>query len=105
MRPIFLLMKNEIVHGAAANAGHRRPAGLTFQRDETECFLDARMNEKIGRPIIARELTRFSAVANPGNVLASCLQFAEPISLRAIADHEQMKLVRSPPLQNLECAK
>src|SRR6266496_6749817 len=105
MRPIALLMENEVVHRAAANADHRRAAGLTFQSDQSESFLYARVNKKISGPVIASQFFRLGAVSDPGNVLASRLQFAQLISLRAIADHQQMKIVRSSPLQNLERAK
>src|SRR5262249_4358342 len=96
-------MENEVVHRAAANADHRRAAGLTFQSDQSESFLYTRVNKKISGPVIASQFFRLGAVSDPGNVRH--LQFAQLNSLRAIADHQQMKIVRSSPLQNLERAK
>src|SRR5437588_7155352 len=98
MRPIFPVMKNQVVHRAAANADHRRPTSLTFQRDQTKCLLHARVNKKIGGSIITSKLARLGAISDPGNVLASCLKFAELISLRTIADHKEMKFIRPPSL-------
>ncbi len=54
--PRFLFVKNDAVHVAAANSHHRRAAGLTFERYKSERFLDAGMNEKIRRAIIAGQI-------------------------------------------------
>src|SRR5438105_14272451 len=98
-------MKNQIVHRAAANTHDRRAAGLTFQRDQSESFLHARMNKKVGRAIIASQLARLRAVFYPGNVFASRLHLAQVVSLRSIANHQQMKIIRSAPLENFEGTK
>src|SRR6266480_2897261 len=64
-RPPFLLMKNDAIHVTAPNSHHWRAAGLTFQGNKPKCFLNARMNEKIGRAIKAREIGRVSAIPDP----------------------------------------
>src|SRR5205823_1014833 len=55
-RPISLVVKNQIVHGAPTNSDHRRATGLTLERDQPKRFLHTRMNEKIGRAVITSEL-------------------------------------------------
>src|SRR6266513_1194996 len=54
-RPRFLLMTNNPVHVTAVNSNDGRAAGLTFQCDKAKCFLNARVNEQIGRAMIARK--------------------------------------------------
>src|SRR5207248_6957021 len=63
-RPIVLIMEYQVVHRAPANADHRRSAGLTLQRDQSESFLHARMNKKIGGPIIASQFLRLSTISD-----------------------------------------
>ena len=58
-------MTNNSVHVTAANSHHRCAAGLTFERNQSKRFLNARMNEKVGRAIIAREIGGVGAILNP----------------------------------------
>ena len=100
-------MKNNPVHITAADSHHRRAAGLTFQRDQPKSFLDARVDEEIGRAIITREISGVGAILNPGNVFPATagLQLSKFLPLRPIADDQQMKFVWAAPLQNLEGPK
>src|SRR5207247_3087312 len=106
-RPRFLRMKNIPVHVTAADSHHRRAAGLTFQRDQPKSFLDARVDEEIGRAIITREINGVGAILNPGNVFPATagLQLSKFLTLRPIADDQHMKFVWAAPLQNLEGPK
>jgi len=63
------------------------------------------MNKKISRAIILSELARLSTISDPGNIFASCLQFTELISLRAIANREQMNSFVGAAATNLEGTK
>src|SRR5439155_21414343 len=60
-RPGFLLMTNNLVHVTAANSDYWCAAGLTFGRNQPKRVLNARMNEKAGRAIIARKYGRVGA--------------------------------------------
>jgi len=77
------VMKNEVVPLALpANAGHRRSAGLTFQRKQPKVFLDTRMNKKISRGDNTERARAASAHIGSGNIFASCLRFTELIFVR-----------------------
>src|SRR5438874_2441751 len=43
--PELLIMQNNTIHVAPANAYHRGAASLTFERDQPKRFLRPRMNE------------------------------------------------------------
>ena len=68
LRPRFLVVTNNPIHVTAANSHHRRAARLTFQRHKSKCFLNARMNEKIGGAIVTGEISGICAVRNPRDV-------------------------------------
>ena len=86
-------MANNLVHVAAANSYYRRAARLTFQRHKPKRFLDAGVDEEIGRSIITREISGVGAILNPGDVFpaAAGLQLSKFLTLRPIADDQQMK--------------
>src|SRR6188472_1139778 len=98
-------MANHVVHVATANSHYRRPARLAFQGCKPKRFLNTGMNKKIGRTIKPGELARLGAIANPGNILSSQLQFPELRSVGPVADHKQMKFIRTASLQSLESTK
>src|SRR5438128_3613224 len=87
-RPRFLRMKNNPVHVTAADSHHRRAAGLTFQRDQPKSFLDARVDEEIGRAIITREISGVGGILNSGTVVSATdglqLTLLPPLSSFAI---------------------
>src|SRR5437773_10378614 len=98
-------MTNNIVHAAATNSHHGRPARLTLQRRSAKSFLNTGMNEEIGGAVVAGEVARITAITNPRNVFGSRLEFPKLSSLGTIANDEQMKLIRTALLQNFECRK
>src|SRR6266480_2223686 len=104
-RPRFLIMTNNPVHVTATDSHHRGATGLTFQRDKPKCFLNARVNEEIGRAIITREISGPGAMLNPGYVGGAPLQLPKFLALRPVADDQQMKFVRVSPVQKLEGPK
>ncbi len=59
--------ENDAVHVAAANADHRRPARLAFQRDQAEGLLHAGMHEQVRRPVEPRQFARVAAIRLPGD--------------------------------------
>src|SRR2546430_12374184 len=67
-RPISLIVKNQVVHRAPTDPDHRRAQGLTFERDQPERFLHARMNKNVGSSIITSESAWFGAVSNPRDI-------------------------------------
>src|SRR5205814_8993252 len=98
-------MTDNSVHVTAANSQRRRAAGLTFERNQSKRFLNARMNEKIGRAIIACEIGGVCAILNPWDSARAPLQLSKLMPLRSVPNHEQVKIFRPPPLQELKTAK
>src|SRR6266550_5510776 len=98
-RPRFLVMTNNPVHVTATDSHYRRAGGLTFQRHEPKCFLNPRVNEKVGGAIITRESSGVGAILNPRNVSSAPLQFSKFLPLWPVADDQQGKFVSVAPVQ------
>src|SRR5207302_6827264 len=99
LRPRFLIVQNNPVHVAAANADHRSPASLTFQCDKAKGFLRPRMYEQIGRAIIAGEISRVGAIPHPGYIWTTRLQLGEIATLWSVANDQEMKISGRVPVQ------
>ena len=99
LRPRFLIVQNNPIHVAAANANHRSPAGLTFQSDKAKSFLRPWMYEQIGRAIIAGEISRVGAIPHPGDIWAARLQLGEIATLWSVANDQEMKIPGRVPVQ------
>src|SRR6266487_2469358 len=104
-RPRFLVMTNNPVHVTATDSHYRGAAGLTFQRHETKCFLNPRVNEEVGSAIITRESSGVGAILNPRDVSGAPLQFSKFLPLWPVADDQQVKFALVSPVQKLEGPK
>ena len=91
---MFLAAENDPIHVAAANANHRRAAGLALERGQTERLLHARMNEQIGRAIKRASSSESVQYCRQVTMPDAFLQSAQLRALQAVADHQQVIALR-----------
>jgi hypothetical protein len=66
-------------------------AGLTFEGDKSERFLNAWVDKQVGGPINPGQLLLIRTISEPGDVARGFPKFQDNVAIVAISDNEKVK--------------